>query len=222
MHQLAPPSPQIIEWPINEPPTDKSHVLKIKPKHKRFFIFILGFGLGLSLYPVLLMITLGRSTADGTFDAAVILGARVYEDGTPSDALMDRMLAGIDLYNQNQAEALILSGGPGDGILSEPKAMRMIALNHGVPDNAIILDESGYNTASTARNTANICNNLNWERVVGVSHFYHTPRLKIALTREGLDTSTHSASMRGKVLNKLPIFMAREAVAWWAYVLGLK
>ena len=168
------------------------------------------------------MITTGRASPTGQFDAAIVLGARVYEDGTPSDALMDRTLAGINLYIQNQTRALILSGGPGDGPVSEPQAMRSIALDHGVPDEAIILDESGFNTASTARNTAAICEIQNWEHVVGVSHFYHTPRLRIALKREGLEASTQSASMRGQVLNKLPIFMAREAVAWWVYVLGLK
>jgi len=100
--------------------------------------------------------------------------------------------------------------------------MRRIAIEHGVPIEAIVLDESGFNTAASAINAARLCEEYNWSSVIGVTHFYHTPRLKLALRREGIDASTHAARRRGMILKKLPIFMAREAIAWWAYVFGLR
>ena len=191
------------------------------PTRKRLS-FILGLICGLGLYPVLLMSTAGNHKTSEHADVAVVLGARVFADGSASDALLDRVLAGCDLYEQGHCDALLFSGGPGDGAISEPMAMRRIAIEQGVPAEAIVLDEQGFNTAASARNTAILCQEYQWTSVIGVTHFYHTPRFKMALGREGITATTHAARRRGAVLRKLPIFMARESAAWWAYTLGLR
>tara|TARA_R110002072_G_scaffold42064_4_gene117456 strand:+ start:14586 stop:15176 length:591 start_codon:yes stop_codon:yes gene_type:complete len=195
------------------------------PIHRQLlfrFWFIIGVIVGLGLYPVLLMCTVGNARASTHSEVALVLGARVFADGSPSDALLDRVLAGCELYEQGLCDTLLFSGGPGDGSISEPQAMRTIAINRGIPTDAIVLDEIGLNTADSAANTAALFDEHGWSSVVGVTHFYHTPRLKLALRREGIIASTHSARRRGMVLRKLPVFMAREAVAWWAYTLGLR
>lgn len=170
------------------------------------------------LWPVVLMLTAGRAPASGDFDAAVVLGARVYADGTPSDALADQVLAAVELFHAGRCRVLIMSGGPGDGPVHETQAMRDLALAHAVPPEAILLDPDGVNTAATARNTAQLARAHTLRRVVGVTHFYHTPRVGMALRRAGLDADTQPASMRGRVLNRLPVFMAREVAAWWVYL----
>ena len=193
--------------------------------HRRLlcgFWFTLGVLVGLGLYPVFLMCTIGNARANSHHDVALVLGARVFADGSPSDALLDRVLAGCELYEQGLCDILLFSGGPGDGSISEPQAMRTIAIERGIPIDAIMLDEHGLNTADSAANTAALCDEYGWSTVVGVTHFYHTPRLKLALRREGINASTHSARRRGMVLRKLPVFMAREAAAWWAYTLDLR
>jgi len=193
--------------------------------HRRLlfrFWFTLGVLVGLGLYPVLLMCTVGNGRANEHHEVALVLGARVFADGSPSDALLDRVLAGCELYEQGLCDTLLFSGGPGDGAISEPQAMRTIAINRGITTGAIMLDEHGLNTAASAANAAALRNEHQWSSIVGVTHFYHTPRLKLALRREGINASTHSARRRGVVLRKLPIFMARESVAWWAYTLGLR
>jgi vancomycin permeability regulator SanA len=174
----------------------------------------------LGLYPIMLMMLAIQHSPVGVFDAAVVFGARVYEDGTPSKALEDRVIAACDLYRDGQCKAIIFSGGPGDGDTNEPQAMRLLALGLGVPDEAIVLDPHGVNTAETALNAGAICREKGWTRVIGVSHFYHTPRVKMMLRQAGLDAETKPASMRGRVLNGLMYFIARESVAWWAYRLG--
>jgi len=168
------------------------------------------------------MSTTGNHKASEHADVTVVLGARVFSDGSPSDALLDRVLAGCELYEQGLCDALLFSGGPGDGVMSEPQVMRRIAIERGIPADAIVLDEYGFNTAASAMNTAALCREHNWTSVIGVTHFYHTPRLKLALEREGIDPSTHAARRRGMVLKKLPMFMARESIAWWAYTIGLR
>jgi len=152
----------------------------------------------------------------------VVFGARVYADGTPSDALDDRIVAACSLYLDGRCDALILSGGPGDGPLSEAGAMRQRAIGLGVPDGALILDEDGVNTTATCENTAAICRDRGWSRVVGVSHFYHTPRITMMLRRSGLGADSEPASMRNGALRALPYFMARECAAWWVDRLALR
>lgn len=164
------------------------------------------------------MVTTGRSPASGSFDAAVVFGARVYADGRPSDALTDRVLAATALYHAGRCSVLIMSGGPGDGDTHETQAMRSIALAEGVPDHAVLLDTGGVNTAATAEGSARLAGGHGLHRVVAVTHFYHTPRAGLALRRAGLDADTEPASMRGRVLNRLPYFMLREAAAWWVYL----
>ena len=174
------------------------------------------------LFPAILMLTIGRQHAEGSFDAAVVFGARVYADGTLSDALDDRIVAACALYRDGRCDALILSGGPGDGPLSEAGAMRLRAIGLGVPDGAILLDEDGVNTTASCENAARICEERGWTRVVGVSHFYHTPRIAMMLRQSWLETDTQPASMRNRALNALPYFMARECAAWWVDRLGLR
>lgn len=168
------------------------------------------------------MATLGNRSAHAHADACVVLGARVWAGGSPSDALLDRVLAGIELYDEGLCDTLVLSGGPGVDEWSEPRVMRRIALEHGVPESALILDETGLNTRASAQRVGTLAREHGWGSVIGVTHFYHTPRLKLALRREGLDAQTHAASQRGGPLRKLPVFMARESLAWWAYALGLR
>lgn len=171
-------------------------------------------------WPVVLMVTTGRSPAVGQFDAAIVFGARVYEDGTLSDALEDRVLAAIALYEGGRCDAIIMSGGPGDGAIHEADAMRSFAIDAGVPASAIIIDRDGVSTRATCENARDICLKRGFGRVVGVTHFYHTPRVEMGLHRAGFDTDTEPSSMRGRVLNRLPYFMAREAAVWWVYLVN--
>lgn len=189
----------------------------MRRKLKMVGIGLLGFG-SVAAWPLVLMGTTGRGQAVGLFDAAVVPGARVYADGRPSNALEDRVLEACALYKAGRCRGLILSGGPGDGPTHEVEAMRRLAEGQGVPPDAIVDDFNGINTAATARNAAEACRQRGWTRVVGVTHSYHAPRVGMALRREGLFVDTQPASMRGRVLNRLPYFMMREAAAWWVYL----
>lgn len=196
--------------------------MRLKIRFRSAFWFVLGLEMGLFLFPILLMSTLGNHKCDTHADVALVLGARVFEDGSASDALRDRVIAGVELYHAGLCDVLVFSGGSGVGEWTEPTVMRRIAIEEGVPESAIILDEHGHNTRASARNYAQLQREHGWESVIGVTHFYHTLRLKLALRREGIDAETHAAVRRGFILKKLPIFMARESLAWWAYALGLK
>ncbi len=169
------------------------------------------------------MLCFGTTDYRRPADAVVVLGARVYADGTPSLALADRVRTASRLVLEGRAPILIVSGGPGDGHAHETDAMRALALRLGVPAGAIVVDRDGIDTDHTADNTARILRGMALDhagrpRVLAVSHGYHLPRVKLALEGAGLTAYTVPAR-ETRTLVRLPYYMARESIAFWAYTL---
>jgi vancomycin permeability regulator SanA len=169
-------------------------------------------------FPIAQMLCFGKTDYRRPADAVVVLGARVYADGRPSDALADRVRTACQLYRDGLARKLILSGGPGDGATHETETMRRMALQLGVKAGDIWLDEAGWNTQATVRNTEAIFSRWQASRILVVSHFYHLPRIKLAYQRDGWDVYTVPAK-ESHLLRQMPYNMAREVVALWVYYL---
>ncbi len=180
---------------------------------------------GLAFLFCLIAFPLGQIAAFGLTDyrrpadAILVLGARAYADGQPSEALEDRVLTAIELYQQGLAPKLIFSGGPGDGKCSEPQVMRKLALAKGVPDSAIVLDERGLTTEASVHNAAGILKDPDHRHILAVSHGWHLPRIKLRCQREGLTSYTVPADERGQMLKRTPFLVAREVAAIWVYYL---
>jgi vancomycin permeability regulator SanA len=180
---------------------------------------IAGVFIGCALvFPVLQMFCFGKTDYRRFADAAVVLGARAYADGRPSDALSDRVRTACGLYKEGLVHKLIFSGGPGDGPVSESQAMKRMALKLGVKAEDIVLDERGVNTRATVRNTEVLFRELHVSRVLVVSHFYHLPRVKMAYHQAGTEVYTVPAR-ESYLLRQLPYNMAREIAAFWTYYL---
>jgi uncharacterized SAM-binding protein YcdF (DUF218 family) len=160
-------------------------------------------------FALLQMWCYGKTSYAREADAIVVLGARAYDDGRMSDALADRMRTGVRLFHEGRAPVLILSGGP-----NEPAAMRAYALSEGVPDDAMRLDPEGLNTRGTIRYLRQRHAD---DRVLAVSHFYHLPRIQVAARQAGCRVYTVPAD-ESYTLSKMPVFVAREVVAFWAYL----
>jgi vancomycin permeability regulator SanA len=167
-------------------------------------------------FPVGQMVCFGNTDYRRAADVIVVLGAKTYSDGHPSDVLADRVRTACDLYAHGYATHLIFSGGPGDGPIDEPHAMRTLAMQLGVPDSAIILDSGGVNTSATVRNTTAIFKAMNFRRVLVVSHFYHLPRIKLAYQSVGQEVWTIPAAQQ-RTPQPIAYFLAREVVAQWVY-----
>jgi len=163
-----------------------------------------------------LMWTFGKADYRRPADAIVVFGARAYADGRPSDALADRVHTAIALYEAGYAPRLIMSGGPGDGAFHETDTMRQMALDAGVPADAIRVDRDGLNTDATVANTPRLLASSTDARLLAVSHGYHLPRVKLAYQRAGVEVFTVPAHER-YMLTKMPLLMAREVAAWWVY-----
>lgn len=190
----------------------KASILNIRFAAVAFLFCLIAFPLGQ-------IAAFGLTDYRRPADAILVLGARAYADGQPSEALEDRVLTAIELYQQGLAPKLIFSGGPGDGKWSEPHVMRKLALAKGVPDSAIVLDEMGLTTDASVHNAAGILKDPGHRRILAVSHGWHLPRIKLRCQREGLTAYTVPADERGQMLRRTPFLVAREVAALWVYYL---
>ncbi len=165
--------------------------------------------------PLVQMFTFGPTRYDRPADCAVVFGARVWNDGTPSQALADRVDESIRLYQRGLVRTLLMSGAvdPGNGH-SEPLVMKARAVERGVPEAAILLDEAGVDTASTVRNSARLLRAAGLQRALVVSHYYHQPRVKMLFDRAGVRAYTVPARMQRRML-KEPYFVLREIAAYY-------
>jgi uncharacterized SAM-binding protein YcdF (DUF218 family) len=170
----------------------------------------------IALFPLAQMLCFGKTDYRRPADAIVVLGARAYADGRPSQALADRVRTACRLYHDGLARTLIFSGGPGDGAVHETEAMKRMAISLGVSESDILLDKNGVNTQATVKNTEALFTQLHASRILVVSHFYHLPRVKLAYQRDGWNVYTVPAK-ESYLLGQLPYNMAREVAALWVY-----
>ena len=84
-----------------------------------------------------------------TADAALVLGAGLREDSTPSDVLRDRLDESLALYRAGRVTRIIVSGDHQSPAYDEPNAMRVYLEANGVPAAAIFMDHAGLDTYSS-------------------------------------------------------------------------
>lgn len=82
---------------------------------------------------------------------AIVLGASVKDDGTPSDALHDRLAVAEDLYRKQKAKKILVTGDDGGFRQDEVTAMKKFLTDRGVPEDAILVDGHGYRTYESCR-----------------------------------------------------------------------
>jgi len=67
------------------------------------------------------------------YQAAIVFGAGLQRDGTPSPVLRDRVATAADLYFEGKVEKLLMSGDNRFVNYNEPGAMQDYAISLGVP-----------------------------------------------------------------------------------------
>ena len=168
------------------------------------------------IFPVGQIYCFGTTDYRVKVDAAVVFGAQVYPDGTPSPTLQDRLDTAIKFYKEGFTPQLVMSGGTDVEGVNEAEAMRDYAIMQGVPSSSIIIDQYGENTQLTARNTVQTLQASGFTTVATVSNFYHLARIKMLYLAEGMDVVTvPSQTVKGPYF---PLFnIVREIPGWWYY-----
>lgn len=105
--------------------------------------------------------------------AAIIFGAGLRRDGTPTAVLRDRVETGVNLYFDGKVEKLLMSGDNSLVEYNEPEAMRQYAISLGVPEQDIVLDYAGRRTYDTCYRAKSI---FGLESALLVTQKFHLPR----------------------------------------------
>ena len=92
----------------------------------------------------------------------------------PAARLRRRVECGVRLYREGVAPVLLLSGG-GNGPEPEAEIMRHIALAHGVPPAALLIEPHSRDTVGNARETARLLRAHGLRSAVLVSDRAHLP-----------------------------------------------
>jgi SanA protein len=80
---------------------------------------------------------------------AIVFGAGLQRDGTPSPVLEDRVATAAELYFSGKVQKLLMSGDNRFLNYNEPGAMLNYALKLGIPRQDIVLDYAGRRTYDT-------------------------------------------------------------------------
>jgi hypothetical protein len=79
-------------------------------------------------------------------DCILILGAGVWDGGRPSYMLEDRLLQGIELYENGAADRLLMSGDHGRKEYDEVNVMKQFAIDRDINSEHIFMDHAGFST----------------------------------------------------------------------------
>ena len=151
---------------------------------KRLFIVLLGLALvggiavlGINGYvkksTVDQIITPEKAAELTDIDCILVLGCYVHDSGRPSDMLADRLRRGIELYQSGAAPKLLMSGDHGQKDYNEVKAMKLEAMEEGIPSEDIFMDHAGFSTYESIFRARDV---FAAEKIIIVTQEYHLYR----------------------------------------------
>jgi uncharacterized SAM-binding protein YcdF (DUF218 family) len=119
-------------------------------------------------------------------DVILVLGAAEYR-GRPSPVLRARLDHALELYHRKLAPRILTTGGPGgDPVFTEGGVGRSYLTSHGVPSDAIIVENEGDSTVQSTIMAGEIMRRMGLRSVIVVSDGYHIFRVKRMLQARGL------------------------------------
>ena len=143
-----------------------------------------------------------------------MLGASVKLDGTPSDALRDRIDIGIRLYKENKVDALLMTGDDGAFHADEVATMKRLAVEAGIPEKDIWVDEHGYRTYESCKRAIEV---FGVKQGIIVTQKFHLPRALYLCSHLGMQAEGVSADLQ--TYERIVFFTLRDFAsslkAWW-------
>jgi SanA protein len=151
----------------------------------------------------------GRSRPASNGGVALVLGAGLRADGSPSLMLADRLETAARLYREGSVSKVLASGDHGTHPYDEVRAMRTRLVDLGVPDELVFTDHAGFDTWSSVVRAKKV---FGATRVTIVTQRFHLARAVWLARRAGLDADgvaadIHPYGSKGKEAS------AREVVA---------
>ncbi len=147
---------------------------------------------------------------------AIVFGAGLQRDGTPSPVLRDRVATAAELYFAGKVDKILMSGDNRFLYYNEPGSMLNYALSLGVPREAIVLDYAGRRTYDTCYRAKEI---FEVTDVLLVTQNFHLARSLFTCDTLGLNATGVSADRRQYARGSMLSWEIRELpaalVAMW-------
>ena len=116
-------------------------------------------------------------------DCIIVLGAGIWGD-RPSPMLEDRLLEGINLYQNGVSDKILMSGDHGRDEYDEVNIMKDYAIEKGIPSEDIFMDHAGFSTYESIYRAKEI---FQAKKVVIVTQRYHLYRALYIAKNLGLE-----------------------------------
>lgn len=167
-------------------------------------------------YVAFQIVRFGQLSSHQTADAAVVLGAAAWGN-RPSPVYRERIEKAIQLYATHQVRWIILTGGsPVEGYPSEAQVGRRFCLTHGVPDDALLVEDLSRTTFENLQNAREQMAARNIRKVLLVSDPLHMKR-SVALAKS-LDMDAQPAPTQ---TSRFRTWQTRAVLLWhetWLYL----
>jgi vancomycin permeability regulator SanA len=142
---------------------------------------------------------------------ALVFGAGLLPDGSPTPMLAGRVAVAVDLYRSGRVRKLLMSGDNSRVDYDEVTAMRTRALALGVPADDVRRDHAGFSTYDSCYRARAI---FGLERAILVTQAYHLPRAVYTCRALGIEASGIAAPDWGVYPDALIArYTARESLA---------
>lgn len=152
---------------------------------------------------------------------ALVLGAGLRPDGSPSTYLRRRLDAARALYERGTVQVILVSGDNGSVGHDEPTAMHDYLVANGVPTSAVVLDYAGFDTHDSCVRAHRV---FGVDAAVVLTQDYHVRRAVFSCTAAGIDTQGVGVSSAGVRSAQLRRWELREVAAsykgWWDGLTG--
>jgi uncharacterized SAM-binding protein YcdF (DUF218 family) len=171
------------------PPADRGEPVR-RPSRRRWVAVAAGPVVVITVAYLLLSFwqvrSTGRSDEARPVGAIVVMGAAQY-DGRPSPQLAARLDHVVELWAQDLAPTVVVTGGnqPGDRF-TEAAASAAYLVERGVPEAAIIAEETGTTTFESLSNVAALLGDTDRSLLL-VTDPYHALRSKLTAQEVGFE-----------------------------------
>jgi uncharacterized SAM-binding protein YcdF (DUF218 family) len=155
-------------------------------------------------------------------DAIVVFGAAQYA-GRPSPVYRARLDHGFDLFRKGFAPVVITTGGSAqDPDFSEGGVGREYLLGRGIPEQSLIAETQGSDTARSAERVANIMRANGMHTCIAASDAYHVFRIRALLEYQGIkvEVAPRPESRPRSLWQRFEAVM-REAMSYLVWELGM-
>jgi len=141
---------------------------------------------------------------------AIVFGAGLWRDGSPTPVLADRVATAVDLYKAGKVRKIILTGDNRFPEYNEPAAMIRLAVSLGVPVEDLVADYAGrrtYDSCYRARFVFDV------KKAILVSQEFHLPRAVYLCDQLGIESIGAAADRQEYRVTSLLQWHLREWAA---------